>query len=71
MSETKIQKIQKTIQDNPDLHVKLVESLRDLIDKIGEPFTPDELFTALKNIIPQDQITRCHTTYIEFWDHYK
>ena len=71
MDTNKVEKIQKLLLENPELHVKLVESLRDFINKLDDTFTPEELFVALKATIQDaDTEEKCGTTYKDFWGHY-
>ncbi len=64
MDQNKVNKIQKVLMDNPELHVKLVETLNELGSKVNEKITPDEIISSVK---PQ---TKDGSTNTEFWNHY-
>jgi hypothetical protein len=68
VDQNKIEKIQKVLLDNPEHHVKLVEALNVIGDKLGEKMTPEELIKALNT--NTEKQTRDGSTHSEFWTHY-
>jgi hypothetical protein len=68
MDQSKVEKIQKVLLENPEHHVKLVEALNEIGNKMGEKITPDELFKAI-GAQTKGQIGD-GSTHSEFWTHY-
>jgi hypothetical protein len=71
MDENKVNKIQEAILANPEIHTQLIGALRALLNEVGEAFTADELFHALKSKTDKSYAGGCTNTYEEFWAHYK
>lgn len=70
MDKKKVEKIQAAILENPEIHNKLTGALRELLNKVGETFSAEELFAALKANV-KDYTRECGNTYQAFWGHYK
>jgi len=70
MDEKKVAKIQEVILENPEIHTQLIGALRALLNKVGEVFTAEELFSALKTQVGEAK-GHSGSTYDEFWAHYR